>query len=432
MGKVSPPSIKYIIKAKFSAEGIVEKPDIIGAIFGQTEGLLGEDLELRELQKQGKIGRINADVESEESKTTGVIEIPTSISKAETAIIAAAVETIDRIGPCDAKFEVINIEDVRSFKREFIMERAKKLMEKLNTEGPELREMEQNIADHTRTAKIKEYGKELLSAGPDIESSSEIIVVEGRADVMNLLKAGMKNAIAMNGTVIPETVKNLSREKQAILFLDGDRGGVLIAQDAIANARVAFIARAPDGKEVEELTEKEIISCLRNKMTVDEFKSKYMNGKRESRDDRREPRERRYDREERYEGPRQRPRVYRDDRTDNEEEKVEKIERAELTDEIIENNMDTLKNLIGDLNGTKSAFLLDLDGKEFRIIDRISLTELARALQYTNRKHQNVTAMVINATVTTTIIRIAEKYGIQCLVAKNFAATSQFIRLISL
>ena len=46
------------MQANFEIEGVVEKPDVIGAVFGQTEGLFGPELELRELQKSGRIGRI--------------------------------------------------------------------------------------------------------------------------------------------------------------------------------------------------------------------------------------------------------------------------------------------------------------------------------------------------------------------------------------
>ena len=62
MAKISPTSIKYSIIANFVAEGPFQKPDVIGALFGQTEGLLGSDMELRELQKEGKIGRIEVDL----------------------------------------------------------------------------------------------------------------------------------------------------------------------------------------------------------------------------------------------------------------------------------------------------------------------------------------------------------------------------------
>src|SRR3989344_2513462 len=144
MAKISPVSIKYIIYAKFEAEGAVEKPDVIGALFGQTEGLLGEDLELRELQKEGKIGRIDVELKAENSKTLGKIEIPSSVDKAETTIIAAALETIERIGPSDAKIEIERIEDVRGNKREYIIERAKKLLEKIEGDVPDTREISDN------------------------------------------------------------------------------------------------------------------------------------------------------------------------------------------------------------------------------------------------------------------------------------------------
>src|SRR3989344_1160304 len=98
MAKISPVSIKYMIYAAFRSEGPLEKPDVIGAIFGQTEGLLGADMELRELQKDGKIGRIEVDLETVDSKSIGEIQVPTALDKSETTLIAAALETIDRIG----------------------------------------------------------------------------------------------------------------------------------------------------------------------------------------------------------------------------------------------------------------------------------------------------------------------------------------------
>ena len=64
MGKISPVSSKYIVNASIEIEGIVDRPDVVGAIFGQTEGLLGADLELRELQRSGRIGRIEVNMET--------------------------------------------------------------------------------------------------------------------------------------------------------------------------------------------------------------------------------------------------------------------------------------------------------------------------------------------------------------------------------
>ncbi|MEK6824217.1 MAG: DNA primase, partial [Nanoarchaeota archaeon] len=133
MAKVSPVSIKYMIYASFSAQGPVEKPDVIGAIFGQTEGLLGSDLEMRELQKEGKIGRIEVDLSVVDGKSVGEIRVPSALDKSETTIIAATLETIDRIGPTEAKIEVSKIEDVRGSKRDYIVERARKLLEGLDS-----------------------------------------------------------------------------------------------------------------------------------------------------------------------------------------------------------------------------------------------------------------------------------------------------------
>jgi len=106
MGKISPVSAKYIVHATIDIDGVVERPDVIGAIFGQTEGLLGADLELRELQRSGRIGRIEVNVDTSSGKSRGTIIIPSSLDKAETSIVGAALEVIQRIGPCNSKIRV--------------------------------------------------------------------------------------------------------------------------------------------------------------------------------------------------------------------------------------------------------------------------------------------------------------------------------------
>jgi len=272
MAKISPVSIKYNVLADFSSEGPVEKPDVIGALFGQTEGLLGSDMELRELQKEGKIGRIDVELETERGKTTGEITIPSALDKTETTIIAAALETIDKIGPTDAKITIKEIEDVRGSKRDYIMERAKKLLGQISGTGMDSKEIERELRESTRISKIESYGHDGLSAG-DL-SGDEIIVVEGRADVVNLLRYGIKNVIGMNGTKFSQDIVDLGKDKELTLFVDGDRGGKLIAKNVCDNAKVKYVAVAPDGKEVEELTGKEILQALRKKVSTDEFLGK--------------------------------------------------------------------------------------------------------------------------------------------------------------
>ena len=271
MAKISPSSIKYSIIAEFVADGPFQKPDVIGAIFGQTEGLLGSDMELRELQKNGKIGRVDVDLVTENGKTKGEIIIPTALDRTETTIIAASIETIDKIGPTDAKITIREIEDVRGSKRDYIMERAKQLLSSIKNEGMNSREMESELRDSTRTSKVISYGDEGLAAGPEVENSKEVIVVEGRADVVNLLKAGINNVIGMQGTKLPKTIITLGNEKELTLFVDGDRGGKLIIENVCANVKIAYVTSAPDGKEVEELTSKEILQALRKKVTCEEY-----------------------------------------------------------------------------------------------------------------------------------------------------------------
>lgn len=257
---------KYVIKANFTVDGVVEKHDVIGAIFGQTEGLFPKEFELRELQKSGKIGRIDIKLKSAKDRTSGVIEAPSSLDRAETALIAAAIETVDRVGPCDATIKIESITDVRSEKRAAIVARAKELMRNwVVKDGYEIEQLLGEVQRVDRKIKAVKYGRERLSASPDISKSKEIIVVEGRADVNNLIRSGIEGVIAMEGVKVPNTIKNLAKRKTMTAFLDGDRGGDLILKELMQVAPPAYVARAPWGKEVEELTSDEIKAALNSR-----------------------------------------------------------------------------------------------------------------------------------------------------------------------
>jgi DNA primase len=273
MAKISPVAAKYIIQSTIKIEGVVDRPDVIGAIFGQTEGLLGNDLELRELQRSGRIGRIEVNVNTSSGKTNGEIIIPSSLDKTETAIVGAALEIIQRIGPCNATIKVKKIEDVRISKRQFVVERAKELLKELTENTlPDSQEIADEVSQSVRMMEVVEFGRERLAAGPAIEESEDIIIVEGRADVLNLLKHGFKNAIALNGTSCPETIKEITKKKTATVFVDGDRGGNLIIREILSVTDVDFVCKAPDGKEVEEITKKEIHKALRGRITAEQAK----------------------------------------------------------------------------------------------------------------------------------------------------------------
>ena len=272
MMNIDPTAMKYVIHARFQTDGIVEKPDVVGAIFGQTEGLLGDELDLRDLQKSGRMGRIEVDVESQRGKSMGRVTMPSSLDQVETAILAAALETIDRVGPCKARIDVEDIEDVRVQKKNKIVERARvllqQLMEKSKVGGADLTT---SVRSSLQVEEVIAYGKDRCDAGPNVADSDAIVVVEGRSDVLNLLRHGIKNAIAVGGTNIPKTIQDLSKERIVTAFVDGDRGGELILRELLQVAEVDFVARAPRGKEVEELTQKQIMKALRNKMGMDQF-----------------------------------------------------------------------------------------------------------------------------------------------------------------
>jgi DNA primase len=262
------PTTKYVVLAAFEVEGVVEKPDVVGAIFGQTEGLFGPDLDLRELQKSGRVGRIEIHLESRQDKTTGKIMIPSSLDKVSTAIVAAAIESVDRIGPCTAKVTLEKVEDVREEKRKVILDKAKEILKKWVIEGsPSTDEMVKEVGGAIRSAEIVEFGPDKLPAGPDVQSSGSIIIVEGRADVLSLLRCGIKNTVAVEGTKIPQTIITLCKNKEVTAFLDGDRGGDLILKELDQVTELDYLTRAPPGKEVEELTPKEIMKALRDRIS---------------------------------------------------------------------------------------------------------------------------------------------------------------------
>jgi DNA primase len=275
MGPSQTVTAKYVIRAKFEIEGVVERPDVIGAVFGQTEGLFGPELDLRELQKSGRIGRIEINLQSKQDKTTGTITIPTSLDRVSTAILAASLESINRVGPCDSKVTLEKVEDIRDARRKLIIGRAKEILHQWNIESiPSTDEIFREVSETLRTAKVEKYGKDKLTAGPDISAAKEIVVVEGRADVLNLLRCGILNVIALEGAKIPETIIKLSKEKETTAFLDGDRGGDLILKELMQVTNTKYITRAPPGMEVEELGCKEVLAALDHRVPMDQMKKK--------------------------------------------------------------------------------------------------------------------------------------------------------------
>lgn len=382
MGKIAQVSAKYVIYVYFQADGIVEKPDVIGAVFGQTEGLLGSELELRELQKSGRIGRIEVELETKRGKTSGEILIPSSLDKTETAIIAAAMETIQRVGPCNAKIDVKSIDDVRTSKREQLLERAKDILKNMIGEKmPDSGELTDEVQKSARALEISEYGPDRIPCGPGIEDEKEIIVVEGRADVINLLKHGIKNVVAMNGTEISNSITPICKNREVTLFLDGDRGGNLILKGMMQLADVDFVAWAPAGKEVEELTKKEIHQSLRGRTSIDQVKKDM-------------------------------------GRTTRGVTKRVRTRRA------VDQNSATFKSMLDELTGTRGAYILD---DELNILGKVPSKELSQTLKSLKKAF----AIVLDGEAERGLLSIAERRGVKYIVATKSSLRSRKLKIFT-
>jgi DNA primase len=265
--------LKYLIRASFEVDGRVEKHDIIGAVFGQTEGLLGSEFNLEELQNKDKIGRVHIDLKYQGTKTVGEIQIPSNLDRVETVILAAMIETVDKVGPYSARITVESIEDLRAEKLKWIVQRARELLQSVKEQEPDIKEIVRQVSQKAEAQpRVIEYGEDRLPAGPEVERSDTIIIVEGRADVINLGRYGYANTIAIGGAKerVPKTILDVAKGKKVILFVDGDRGGEMIMRTVLSQMHVDYVARAPKGMEVEQLTGKEIARALAQMVPAEE------------------------------------------------------------------------------------------------------------------------------------------------------------------
>lgn len=353
---------KYLIHAKIEANGVVERPDVVGAVFGQTEGLLGSELDLRELLKSGRIGRIKVEINSSQGKSTGSITIPSSLDRVETSIIAASLETIDRVGPCEATIKVERIEDVRDVKRKFVVERAKELLGAFEETAPETQEITEKVMESVRVEEISDY--EGLPAGPGVKDSDAIIIVEGRADVLNLLRAGIRNAIGIEGTSVPKAVIDLTKDKTVTAFVDSDRGGDLILKELLQVAEIDFVARPPPGRSVEDLSKKEVIKALRNKIPVEIATAEY---------------------------------------------RVRPAPATAQAAEAENGDLNELENKINTLRGTLKAQLLN---DKLELIEEVQVRDLKEQIS----KTRNIKAVVFDGVVTQELADLAAGKGVQYLI----------------
>ncbi|VVB97837.1 DNA primase DnaG [uncultured archaeon] len=411
---------KYIIHAIIKADGVIERPDVVGAIFGQTEGLIGADLDLRELQKSGRIGRLEVNIKSNMGKSSGTIEIPSSLDKVETAVLGASLETIDRIGPCISNISVAKIEDVRSSKRKQVVDRAKQILTAMFDEMlPESQEIIDEVRQSVRIEEMTTYGKDNIPMGPNVLDSDAIIVVEGRADVLNLLRYGIKNSIAVGGTNVPQAVVDLCKKKTVTAFTDGDRGGELIIKELLQVADIDFIARAPDGKGVEELVQKEIVKSLRQKIPVEQGLDYYQVGKKRRIAIMAATKKKTGGKSELSIPEEIEMKPAKEELAEFEAPAPEKSERAERPRQREEPREEREKEPrkespfqehITQLSGTLSARLID---EQNSVISEVPVRDLANALRDING---NVKSLVFDGVITQRIVDIASEKGIETLI----------------
>ena len=398
---IDPTSSKYLIRASIRASGVVNKSDVVGAVFGQTEGLLGDELDLRDLQKSGRMGRIEVEITSDKGKSVGEIVISSSMDQVETSVFAAALETVERVGPCKATVKITTLEDSRTSKREIIIDRARSLLINLIKDS---RGAGSTITDTVRqvlqTEEIVRF-KGKLPAGPNVATSDAVIIVEGRGDVLNLLRHGIKNAIAVEGTDVPKEVIALSTERTVTAFVDGDRGGEMIIQELLQVAELDFISRAPDNTEVEHLTHKQIMKCLRDKVSAELFMEQnkwarpgFSGVKAKSSDKKtRRGTKSKSSKEEKA--------------TPKEKEVTEKVPaEAAVASSVFMEQLDQLQ-------GTKNARLLMGD----KVADEVSISNLQEVLE--TRKNNGANTLVMDGIITQRLIELVPKAGINIIVAEK-------------
>ncbi len=375
--------MKYLIKVKIEVDGIVDKPDVIGAIFGQTEGLLGPDFDLRDLQDKGRIGRIQVDLKTRNSKTIGEVVIPSNLDRIETALIAAMIETIDKVGPYGVRIKVSEIVDLREERVKRIIERAKEILKSWGKErGIDYKAIVQEVSKALKPPEITKYGPEGLPAGPDVDKSDTLIIVEGRADVLNLLRYGYTNVIALEGATgkIPNTIIKLAESKKTIAFVDGDHGGDLILKELLKFAKIDYVARAPPGREVEDLTGKEIEEALANKVPAADYLVKMMAKKKPK---------------------------------PAEQVEVKATERlVALPDDVL--------NAIKGLKGTLESILYN---EKWEAVKRVPVRDLVDTLSQAGEKE--VYAVVLDGIITPRLVDTASAKGVQVIIGTKMGAVTK-------
>ena len=396
--------VKYHVKLKFEVDGLVEKADIIGAIFGQTEGLLGPEMNLNELQKVSKVGRIEVNVDTKSNIAKGDALIPMSTDISTAALIAAAIESIDKVGPFQARFGLVGIDDIRAIKKKVIVDRAKKIVQEWATKTiSEGEEMLKDVYDASKPGKLTAFGKAQLACGTGVFDSGWIILVEGRADVINLLRGGFDNAIAIEGAKIDETVTKLTEGKKVIAFLDGDRAGDLILKELQGLVKIDKILRAPPGREVEECTPMEIAEILKDAMPFVSADAQQLSSIQPQQTESRQTQKR--DRQEQVVQQQQ----------EEEEQRTEIIANSNANQqEDAADIVSAVREVYPQINETLEAVILDSSRKTLL---KIPVSDVVKKLN----SAEGAKMLVLDGIVTQRLVEAADKAGIEYIVGHRMS-----------
>jgi DNA primase len=354
---------------------------------------------LRELQKTGRIGRIEIDLYSKNDRTNGSITIPTSLDRVSTALITASIESINRIGPCGSKVSLEKIEDIREARRKVIIDRAKEILHRWNIEAlPSVDEVYKEISETIKVGKVEKFGPEDLPAGPTLENSREIIVVEGRADIINLMRCGLTNTVALEGAKVPESIKRLTKDREATALLDGDRGGDLILKELLQVTNVKYIGRAPRGKEIEECNCKEIAEAIDNRVPVTEIQKQQQQQQQQQQSQ-----------------PSSQSQPVPPKKQQQQPQHIQQPERVtvRLPKKLVP---EPIKENVKALQGTLEAVLLNVNLEQ---IERLAVSQLAERLQQVT----DVDTIIFDGIITQRIVDIAAEKAIKRIVASRVSET---------
>jgi DNA primase len=256
----------------------------------------------------------------------------------------------------------------------------------------------ESIADNVRQAvqveEITNFGPDHCPAGPNIEKSDAIILVEGRRDVLNLLKYGIKNVIAVGGTNIPKSIMELTKERITTAFVDGDRGGELILKELLQTADVDFVARAPQTREVEEIPQKLIMKALKNKIPAEQYAEMY-----DIKIDRKKVEELE---EKKPEKPSKKEKTEVSSSADKSKTEMSKKEK----ERIISEKQKGYGKILNEISGSLKAVLFDNNDKE---IKKIPVRELTDSL----KKSDNISIVVFDGIITQRLLDIANSKNIK-------------------